>query len=84
MSYADRNGTGSPLQTDKSEVSGWVELFEPAYNAARRRVTRVTLKSKAALSEAARAAVTLALAGLSRPVAALGARFIARKYQLDP
>ena len=36
------------------------------------------------LTEAAASVVPQALAALSRPVAALGARFIARKYQFDP
>ena len=82
--YADRVGTGASLQTDKSEVANWARRLEPAYDAARRRVTRRTLESKSALTEAAAGTVPRWLAGPSRPIAAIGARFIARKYRFDP
>ena len=82
--YADQVGTGDSLRTEQSEVAKWAHRLEPAYDAARRRVTRRTLESKPALTEAAAGAVPSWLAGPSRPLAALGARFIARKYQFDP
>ena len=82
--YADRVGTGASLQTDKSEVANWARRLEPAYDAARRRVTRRTLESRSALTEAAAGTVPRCLAGLSWPAAAIGARFIARKYRFDP
>ena len=82
--HADRVGTGASLQTDKSEVSSWASRLEPAYDAARRRVTRRTLESKSALTEAAAGAVPRWLAGPSSPIAAIGARFIGRKYRFDP
>ena len=84
MRYADRVGTGASLRTDEPEVSEWVNRLEPAYDAARRRVTHKTLESHAALTEAASAVVPRGLATLSTPVAALGARFIAKKYRFDP
>jgi glutathione S-transferase len=82
--YADRLGTGSSLQTEKPEIAQWAHRLEPAYASARRRVTRRTLQSKAALTEAAAAVVPRALAALARPTATIGAHFIARKYQFDP
>ena len=83
MCYADQVGTGASLQTEESDVAHWVRRLEPAYDAARRRVTRRTLESKAALTEAAANTVPRWLAGPSRPVAALGARYFARKYEFD-
>ena len=82
--YADRVGAGSPLQTQNSEIANWATCLEPAYDAARQRVTRKTLESPSALAEAAAGAVPGWLAGPSRPIAAIGARFIARKYGFDP
>jgi len=82
--YADQVGAGAPLQTEKSEVANWASRLEPAYDAARRRVTRKTLESPPALAEAAAGVVPRWLAGPSRPIAAIGARFIARKYEFNP
>ena len=81
--YADRIGSGSSLHTERSEVAHWVSRLDPAYETARRRVTQNTLRSKEALKEAAAAVVPQSLAGVSRPVAALGAQFIAKKHQFD-
>lgn len=80
MQHADAVGSGASLRTQDPEVAAWAVDLEPAYAAARRRVTRRTLASKAALREAASGAVPTWLAGVARPAAALGARFIARKY----
>lgn len=82
--HADRHGHGDSLHTDDPEVAHWARRLEPAYDAARRRATQKSMESNAALTEAAAAVVPRAMAGLLRPVAALGARFIARKYQFDP
>ena len=79
MCFADRVGTGVSLQTHRGEVADWIRLLEPAYDAARRRVTRKTLESKSALTEAAANTVPSWLAGPSRPIAALGARFFCPK-----
>ena len=84
MAYADEVGGGSPLRAADAEVSAFVQELEPAYDTARRRVTRRILGDKDALTEAAAGAVPAWLAGPSRPVAALGTRFIARKYGFDP
>ena len=82
--YADQVGTGSSLRTEISEVANWISCLEPAYDAARQRVTRSTLESKAALTEAAATTVPHWLAGASRPIAAMGAHFFGRKYGFDP
>jgi glutathione S-transferase len=82
MKVADGLGDGG-LQTDDPEVAAWAERIEPALGMIRRRVTRSTLGDPAALKEAATAAAPASLAGLLRPVAAMGARYIAKKYEFD-
>lgn len=83
MQHADAVGGGVSLGTQDAEIAAWAPDLEPAFAAARRRVTRKTLASKAALTEAARGAVPNWLTGAARPVAKLGARFIAKKYGFD-
>ena len=83
MRYADAHGSAPSLRTDQPEVAQWFERLEPAYDAGRRRVTQRVLQRPAALQEAAAASVPAFLAGPARPVAAMGARFIAKKYGFD-
>ena len=82
MRLADALGDGG-LMTTEPEVAAWAERLEPALGMVRRRVTRSTLADPAALKEAATAAAPAFIAGLLRPVAAMGARHIASKYQFD-
>ena len=84
MCFADEVGEGEPLRASYPDVAMFINGLESAYDAARRRVTRRILGDKNALKEAAAAAVPAWLAGPSRPVAAMGTRFIARKYGFDP
>ncbi|MEM1024229.1 MAG: glutathione S-transferase N-terminal domain-containing protein [Myxococcota bacterium] len=83
MRWADEVGKGTPLQASSDAVEEWYEGLEPAMDETRRRITRAVLADQAALTEAAASAVPRFLAGLARPAAGLGARFIARKYGFD-
>jgi len=78
---ADAIGGASPLVTDEAELRRWAALVEPALGAIRARVTKRVLADEEALREAATAAAPYAVAGLLKPVARAGARFIANKYQ---
>lgn len=80
FAYADRRGSGSSLGSTRSEVRDWIALLEPVLAELRVRVTRRTLRDSDALREAAEAATPAFLAGFARPVAAMGARHIGRKY----
>jgi glutathione S-transferase len=82
--FADEVGGAEPLRASHPDVALFINGLESAYDAARRRVTRRILGDQDALKEAAAAAVPAWLAGPSRPVAAMGTRFIARKYGFDP
>lgn len=84
MCYADRHGTGASLQTDAPEVAGWITALEPVLQDVRVRVTRRTLADRRALTEAAATAVPAFIAPLARPVAALGAKHLAKKYGFSP
>lgn len=81
--HADRVGQGAKLVPDASVIETWLASIEPALHAVRKRVTRRTLADPEALKEAAAGAMPTVVAGFFRPVAAMGARFIARKYGFD-
>jgi len=81
MEFADRHGGGSSLRSE--ELRPWRDLLEPALQETRVRVTRRTLDDREALEEAAASATPAPLAGLFRPVAARGARFLADKWGFD-
>jgi glutathione S-transferase len=78
--HADRVGKGAPLGADSDEVSALAARVDAALDQVRIRVTHRTLNDREALREAAATAVPEAVAGLLRPLAAVGARHIARKY----
>ncbi|MCA9563361.1 MAG: glutathione S-transferase N-terminal domain-containing protein [Myxococcales bacterium] len=86
MAYADEIGSGPSLRTRDREVAEYIERMEPAFQAVRVRVTQAILQSPEALKEAAAGAVPGFLAAPLKPLAAAGARFIAKKYGfgLDP
>jgi len=77
---ADAIGAGRPLVRDEAELAKWSARVEPALSAIRARVTKRILADDEALREAATAAAPYAVAGLLRPVARAGARFIADKH----
>jgi glutathione S-transferase len=83
IQYADRVGAGAPLGSSEPELLELAGRVEGALRSIRIRVTLRTLKDREALREAAATAVPGLLAGLCRPVAALGARHVARKYGFD-
>jgi glutathione S-transferase len=83
VQHADAVGTGASLHSHRDEVRTMHALVEAALGAIRIRVTARVLENKQALREAAKAAVPAFLAGLASPVAALGARYIAKKYAFD-
>lgn len=78
--YADTHGSGASLRSDDPAIAAWCTGLEATHAAARVRVTRRTLASRAALTEAAATAVPNFMAPLARPVAAIGARHLAKKY----
>ncbi|MCA9617526.1 MAG: glutathione S-transferase N-terminal domain-containing protein [Myxococcales bacterium] len=82
MGHASRHGQGR-LGADEPETRAWAERVEPLLQAGRALVAARTLADREALREAAMAASPAFFAGALRPVAALGARFIARKYEAD-
>jgi glutathione S-transferase len=84
MAHADSIGSGASLGTGDPEIAAWGPDLEPAFAAARRRVTRRVMADKAALTEAAQGTVPNWMAGAARPIARLGTRFIAKKYGFDP
>lgn len=83
MRHADAIGSGGALGVDEPAVAAWADRLEPCLQAMRVRVTRRTLRDAGALKEAASVAAPGMLAGMLRPVAARGARYIARKYGFD-
>lgn len=82
--YADEIGSGASLRSTDPAIAAWVEELEPLFAQTRVRVTGRTLRDRKALTEAAATAVPGFLAPLARPVAAMGARYLARKYAFDP
>ncbi len=84
MQHADAIGRGASLRAAEPEVAAWASRVEPMLAAMRKRVTYRTLQDSEALREAASAVTPDFAAGLFRPVAVLGARFLARKYGFQP
>ena len=84
LRHADAIGSGPTLLPEGLDVAAWHARVEAALLTVRKRVTRNTLESQAALTEAASAAVPSAVASLFKPVAVMGARHFARKYRFDP
>jgi len=80
MQYADEVGVGDTLLPDPAEVQSWRDKIEPALEKMRVRVSQGILGDPAALKEAAAAAAPAFMAGLLKPVAAIGVKFFARKY----
>ncbi len=80
MEHADRVGGGASLGTDDPKVRAWPARIEPALQEARVRVTRAILADPEALTEAAASATPRFAASLFRPLAAAGARHVAKKY----
>ena len=83
LEHADRCGQGEPLVHDRDAVVGWRDRLEPALAAGRARTTGLVLRDPEALREAAMAVSPGFVAGLLRPVAAHGARYLSRKYGFD-
>lgn len=83
IQHADRVGRGASLDADAEDVLALARRVDGALHRVRMRVTVRTLTDRDALREAASTAVPDPLAGLARPVAAWGARHIARKYGFD-
>ncbi len=81
--HADAVGEGSHLSTDHPEFGDFSARIEDALQGARASVTAAILADPEALRESARAAAPEALTPMLRPVAAMAARFIARKYSAD-
>ncbi len=75
---ADR-GASRPLVTDPT-TRALAAKIEPVLRATRGRVTARILADPEALRESATAAVPAFMAGLAAPVAAQGAKFIAKKH----
>lgn len=83
MRWADAHGHGESLDSESPQAAQWRDRLEPWMHALRMRVTRRLARDPEALHEAAAGGVGPWLAGPSRPVAALGARHVARKYGFD-
>ena len=83
MHWADECGEGTPLRAGSEEAARWRDRVEPWLHAVRVRVTSRLARDRDAQWEAAAGGVPRALAGVCRPVAAMGARHIARKYGFD-
>lgn len=83
MKYADQVGQNTPLFPEDTGVEEWYILIEPALQALRRRVTRQYLASRDALREVAAQTVPRWMVGLATPIAAMGTKHIANKYQFD-
>ena len=77
---ADAIGTGAPLVPDSAALREMRDFIEPGLAAARALVVGAMLDDPEALREAAMAISPKSVAGLLRPVAAMGTRFIAKKY----
>jgi glutathione S-transferase len=76
---ADR-GASRPLVADLAATRALAAKIEPVLRATRGRVTARILADPEALRESATAAVPAFMAGLAAPVAAQGAKFIAKKH----
>ncbi len=78
--HADRVGTRPKLVRDLEETRRWRDRIEVGLSSVRARVTAAVLADPEALRESAMAVSPAFLAGAMRPMAAMGARFIVRKY----
>ncbi len=83
IQHADRVGRGSTLIADAEAAQEFAARIETGLQAARANVTANILGDDEALREAAMAASPAFAAGALRPLAALGARYIAKKYDAD-
>ncbi len=83
MKRAEAIGSGAPLFFDPEACERVHEMVEPALRAGRARVVLSTLENRDALTANARAVAPAALAPLLRPVAAMGAKFLARKHEAE-
>lgn len=73
-------GQSRPLTKDSSALRELAAIVETALDASRARVTSRILADPEAQRESAKAAVPGFLVGFAAPVAALGAKFIAKKH----
>ena len=80
MKHADAVGAGAPLRYEPESCDEVHRACERALEAGRARVVMRTLADPAALGESARAVAPEFLTPLLRPVSAMGARYLARKY----
>lgn len=83
MAWADSVGRGESLRADTDHTRSWADRIELGVHAVRSRVTAAILADPEAQRESAQAAVPASLAGVFSPLAAMGARFIASKYNVD-
>jgi len=83
MRYADACGRGPSLRSDSAGAAAWAERIEQGLGAGRARLTAAILADPEALRESMLPVSPAPLAGMLRPVAAQGARFIAKKYGAD-
>ena len=83
ITHADAEGSGDPLIGDEAKTRAFRDEVEGALRAIRARVTGEMLDDREALRDAATAVSPKLLAPALAPVAALGARFVAHKYQAD-
>lgn len=83
MRYADAHGRGTSLGSDQPSTAAWAERMERGLDAGRARLTAAILADREALRESMLPVSPAPLAGMLSPVAAQGARFIARKYGAD-
>jgi glutathione S-transferase len=82
--YAERVGHGAPLfrRGDEEAVAHWNERSDEAMQAARALITSRLAEDRAARQEAMAGVMPRRLAGVLRPAALLGVRFIQRKYHV--
>ena len=83
MRYADACGRGPSLRSDSDGARAWAERIEQGLAAGRARLTAAILADPEGLRESMLPVSPAPLAGLLRPVAAQGARFVAKKYGAD-
>jgi len=83
MRYADEVGTGQALIREGVDAAGWATKLEPILQRVRMRVSRRTLADPAALEEAASSLAPKPIAKWLKPVAVIGIRHLARKYDFN-
>lgn len=81
--HADSVGRNESLRATDPDFARFSERLEGALRAGRALVTAAILADPEGLRESARAAAPEPLTPMLRPVAAMAARFIARKYSAD-